>query len=327
MRPFEYAAAADERQALAAHGAGATYLAGGTCLVDLMKLGVETPARVVDISRLPLVRIELRQRHVHIGALARLSDVATSPLVTRECPAVARSLLASASRQLRNVATMGGNLLQRTRCPYFRDVAFACNRRQPGAGCAALAADSSRNAILGASDACAAVHPSDVAVALVALDARVVVRAGADVRTLSLEDLYPLPGETPARETALAPGELVVGLDVPRSRAAARSCYLKVRDRASFEFALVSVAAALEVDASGAVADARLALGGVGTRPWRVREAERRLVGSPPDREAFTAAAERAVEGAMTTTETAFKVELTRRAVVRALQMAVEATS
>src|SRR5437899_1246032 len=192
MRPFEYAAAADERQALAAHGAGATYLAGGTGLVDRMEL-----------------------------------------------------------------------------------------------------------------------------------DARVVVRAGADVRTLSLEDLYPLPGETPARETALAPGELVVGLDVPRSRAAARSCYLKVRDRASFEFALVSVAAALEVDASGAVADARLALGGVGTRPWRVREAERRLVGSPPDREAFTAAAERAVEGAMTTTETAFKVELTRRAVVRALQMAV----
>lgn len=316
---FGYARAADLAQAARLGSTpGAAFLAGGTDLLQLWKAGVASLDQVIDISRLGLDAIEAEDGALTLGALARLSAVAAHPAVH---PLIAQSILASASGQIRNMATIGGNLLQRTRCAYFRDPALPCNKRAPGSGCGALAGQN-RNAVLfGASPACVATHPSDLAVALAALEARVTIQGPGGRRALDLEALYRLPGDTPERDTVLAPGELIVSVTVPAL--AGRSTYLKVRDRASFEFAVVSVAAVLRLEA-GVIAQARLAAGGVAPRPWRLREAEAVLVGRPPGPQAFAAAAEAeaeaAIEGARPLAGNGFKLPLLRGAVVRALE-------
>jgi xanthine dehydrogenase YagS FAD-binding subunit len=285
-----------------------------------MKAGVERPHVVIDINRLPLAAIEVTPDHVRIGALARNADVADDPTIAREFPVLAHALAAGASGQLRNMATVGGNLLQRTRCSYFRDGVSRCNKREPGSGCDAREGLSRAHAVLGTSDACIATHASDMAVALAALDARVVV-AGADgERRFTLDEFYRLPEETPQRETVLERGDVIVGVEIATAPLHRRSHYLKLRDRASFEFALVSVAACLERIEGGTIARSRVALGGVGTVPWRARDAERVLDGAQPSDELFRRAAEVALDGAVTTPYNRFKVELARRAIVRTLQ-------
>lgn len=320
MRPFSYLRAEDTASALASLSAhpDAAYIAGGTTLLDLMKDQVAQPALLVDITRLPLRGIEVCEDGVLIGALTTMSEVAEHALIRQRYPLVVEALLASASQQLRNMATLGGNLLQRTRCSYFRDPVFACNKRVPGSGCAALTGENRTHAILGTSSHCIATHGSDLAVALMALDAHVLLEGPAGQRRLALRDLYLLPGTTPEREHVLAPAELIVAIELPTAFNASRSAYLKVRDRASYEFALVSVAAALELEGATMRA-ARLALGGVGTVPWRARSAERILQGAPLSREVFAAAAEAALEGAQPQRDNAFKIELARRTVVRVL--------
>lgn len=320
MNPFSYARAAKPEDAVAAVAphADAAFLAGGTTLLDLMKLNVMAPARVVDVNPLPLAAIDATKDRLRVGALARMSDVADHTAVAKDYPVVAQALLASASPQLRNMASIGGNLLQRVRCPYFRDTAWACNKRQPGSGCSALDGENRMHAVLGTSDHCIATHPSDLAVALAALDATVFVRGPDGERKIPLRDFHRLPGDTPHVETELKHGELIVAVEVPASPLAAKSHYLKVRDRASYEFAVVSVAACLIVE-NGTVKDCRLALGGVGTKPWRVPDAEAALKGKPADATGFAAAAEAALTGAKPREQNAFKVELAKRAVVRAL--------
>ena len=318
MRPFAYRRAADEREALDAGTlGGASFIAGGTDLLPLWKLGIAAPDVVVDIGALPLGGVEAREGALAIGALARLSDVAGHPLIRVDYRVIAEALLASASPQLRNVATVGGNLLQRTRCSYFRR-GLPCNKREPGSGCGAREGENRHHAIFGVSDHCVAAHASDLAVALVALDARVLLRGSGGDRVLALEDLYLLPGSEPERETALAEGELLVEVDVPRASLARTSRYLKIRDRASFDFAIVSVAAALEVG-DGIIRAARICAGGVGTRPWRLRGCEAALSGVPCEQAAFRDAAELAAEGAMPLSRNGFKVELLKRSVARAL--------
>jgi xanthine dehydrogenase YagS FAD-binding subunit len=297
----------------------AACIAGGTTLLDLMKDQVAQPSLLVDITSLPLRGIEASEDGVLIGALTTMSEVADHALIRERYPLVVEALLASASQQLRNMATIGGNVLQRTRCSYFRDPVFACNKRVPGSGCAALSGENRTHAILGTSSHCIATHGSDLAVALVALDAHVLIEGLAGQRRrVALSDFYRLPGATPEREHVLAPTELIVAIDIPTSFNASRSAYLKVRDRASYEFALVSAAAALELD-DRTIRAARLALGGVGTVPWRVRSAERLLQGAPLGREAFAAAAAAAVEGALPQRDNAFKIELARRTLMRVL--------
>jgi xanthine dehydrogenase YagS FAD-binding subunit len=303
----------------------AAFLAGGTSLVDLMKLEVLTPLRVVDVTRLDLQQIEARPDGVILGALASNTEVAMHPEVRRRLPALAEALLSGASPQLRNAATVGGNLLQRTRCAYFRDLATLCNKRLPRSGCDALEGWTRMHAILGVSDQCIAAHPSDMCVALAALEARVKVRGPQGEREIALADFHLLPGQHPDREFALLPGELVISVFVPATAAAARSRYVKVRDRASYAFALVSCAAGLELS-GGVIKEARVALGGVGTRPWRSIEAERALAGRPPGRDAFREAAELLLAGAQPRRDNAFKVELAKRTVVRALSLAAEQT-
>jgi xanthine dehydrogenase YagS FAD-binding subunit len=322
MRPFSYTAARESNAAIAsvAGHAGARFLAGGTNLIDLMKDDVERPTLLVDINALPYSAIETTPDRVRIGALARMSDVADHASVVRDTPAVSQALLLSASAQLRNAASIGGNLMQRTRCAYFRDVAVACNKRTPGEGCAAIGGVNRLHAVLGGSDHCICVHASDLAVALVALDATLHAHGPKGERTIPLRDFYALPGATPQRETALAPGELIVAVDVPRSPAAANSHYLKIRDRASYEFALVSVAAGLEVT-GGVIRDARIALGSVAPIPWRARAAEIALQGAAPSPEAFKRAAQLALQGARGQGMNDFKIALAQRAVVRALTM------
>lgn len=331
MRPFDYVAAATVADALhAATGERARYVAGGTTLVDLMKLEVETPAIVVDVNTIAeddpsLAAIaELPDGGVRLGALARMSDVAWDARVASRWPAVSQSLLAAASGQLRNMASIGGNLLQRTRCPYFRDLATACNKREPGSGCAALRGFNRGHAVLGTSDQCIATHPSDLAVALAALDAVVHVRgltASGTVaeRTILAAELHLLPASHPERETALRPGELIVAVDLPPLPFSHRSLYLKVRDRASFAFALASAAVALDVR-DGMVHDARVALGGVGTRPWRSRAAERELLGQPATVETWRSAAAAALQGAVPREHNAFKISLAQHTMIRALE-------
>lgn len=323
MQPFEYTRPTDLSEALAAGGDDARYLAGGTNLVDLMKGGVEAPRRVVDINRLPLAAIEpLPDGGLRIGALVRNADCAADPAVRSRYPLLAQALLSGASPQLRNMATVGGNLLQRTRCPYFVDTAYtACNKRSPGSGCAAREGYHRMHAILGASPACVAVHPSDMAAALLALGARVEVRSPRGTRRLAVDELLRLPENTPERDHVLAAGELIVAVELPSSPFAAHSHYLKVRDRASFSFALVSVAAALAVKA-GRVQEARVVLGGVAHRPWRAAGAEELLEGGALTRASIEAAASAAVSGAEPLRDNVFKVELTRRAVARALATA-----
>lgn len=319
MVPFTYTRAATEAEALAAGRAGARFLAGGTTLIDLMRETVERPSRLLDINGLPYRHVQLTPRGLEIGALARMADVAADGKVAETFPVVTESLLASASPQLRNMASIGGNLLQRTRCLYFRDVAIACNKRESGSGCAALGGENRTHAIFGGSDHCVATHASDLAVALVALEAVVRTRGHAGERLIPIEELYRLPGETPHLEHTLRPGELMVAVEVPMGPHARRSHYLKVRDRASYEFALVSTAVALHID-GGVIRSARLAAGGVGTKPWRLRQVEAALVGRQPVETTWRLAAERAVEGARPLAHNGFKVELLKRTLVRALE-------
>jgi xanthine dehydrogenase YagS FAD-binding subunit len=321
MRPLTYSRAADTDDALAlaaAHPASA-FLAGGTTEVDLIRAGISHSDHLVDINDLPLTAVQDRaDGGLHIGALARMSDVARMPSVVQRYPAISRALLLSASEQLRNMASMGGNLRQRTRCAYLRDGVSPCNKREPGSGCAALEGFNRGHAILGTSEHCLATHPSDVSVVLVAFDAVVQTVGPGGERSLPIDDFFLLPGDTPEVEHQIVPGELIVGIDVPGVPLAERSVYLKFRDRQSYEFALVSVAAAIEVD-DGLVKGVRLALGGVGTKPWRARRAEAALLGGPANAEAFRRAAAAELEDAVVREHNAFKVELTQRAVVRGL--------
>jgi len=304
---------------------GARFIGGGTNLLDLMKGDVEHPLRLVDIARAGLDRIdELPGGGLRIGAGVRNADAARHPVVRERYPLLAQAMLSGASAQLRNMATMGGNLMQRTRCPYFTDTAFShCNKRMPGSGCDAQQGYQRMHAILGASAACVAVNPSDMSVALAALDAVVLLRGPQGDRDVALADFHRLPGDAPQHDTVLQPGELIVAIDLPPSAMARHSHYLKVRDRASYAFALVSVAAALEMDGR-TVRDARIALGGVAHKPWRRRDAEALLQGRPLDEAQCRAAAQRLLEGAQPLEGNRFKVELAQRAIVRALQIAGE---
>jgi len=319
MYPFSFSKATDERSALAAASSGARYIAGGTTLVDLMRETVERPASVVDINALPYRSIELQPSRLRIGSLVRMSSLAAHPDVRREFPVIVEALELSASAQLRNMASIGGNLMQRPRCLYFRDVSANCNRRTPGAGCAAVNGLNRGHAILGASDQCVATHPSDLAVALVALDAVVTARGGDGERQIPIAQFFRQPGTTPDQEHDLRPGELIVGVDVPTGLEMRRSGYLKVRDRESFEFALTSAAVALHVDA-GVIRTARVAVGGVGTVPWRLPAVEQALRGRAPSAGLWSDAAARAADGAKPLQENGFKVELLKRTVERQLQ-------
>ena len=325
MNPFEYRRSEDAEAALEAiSGAGsAKFLAGGTNLIDLMKNGVEQPARVVDINHLPLANIEeTAGGGLRLGALARNTDTANHPLVRRKYPLLSQTILSGASPQLRNMATNGGNLLQRTRCPYFIDTGFPqCNKRNPGSGCGALEGFHRTHAILGTSEACIATHPSDMCVALAALEAKVRVRGPRGERIIPFSDFHRLPGSTPQIDTNLQPNELILSIDLPASPYAAHSHYLKIRDRASYDFALVSVAAALDLD-GGTIRSARIALGGVAHKPWRANEAERALAGRTPATAVFEAAASEVLANARPYRDNAFKVEMTKRAIVRALSIA-----
>jgi xanthine dehydrogenase YagS FAD-binding subunit len=304
---------------------GAKFIGGGTNLLDLVKQDVEQPVRLIDVSRLALTDIsELAGGGVRIGAMARNSDTANHPLIRQGYPLLTQALLSGASAQLRNMATIGGNLMQRTRCSYFYDPAFdMCNKRTPGSGCAAKEGFNRTHAILGASEQCIAVNPSDMSVALAALDAVVRVRGPGGEREIAFADFHRLPGDRPERDTTLAPDELITAVDLPASPFAAHSHYLKVRDRASYAFALVSVAAALEMR-DGLVRNAGIALGGVAHKPWRVKEAEAALIGRPLDDAALSSAADLVLRGAKPYRDNAFKVELARRAMVRALRTAGE---
>ena len=330
MNSFEYVRPVTTAQAVAAASTpGAAYLAAGTNLLDLMKGGVARPSRLVDISHLPgLDRIEhLPGGGVRIGALVRNADLAHEPGFARRFPAVAEALLSGASPQLRNAATVGGNLLQRTRCAYFYDVASACNKRDPGAGCEARGGETRLHAVLGWSERCIATNPSDFSVPLVALDAVVEIEGSAGRREVALESFHRLPGDAPERESALEPGELIVAVRLPAEAAAfsAHARYLKVRERTSYAFAVVSAAAALRVEGSTIVA-ARIALGGVALKPWRVRAAEQMLAGARADDAAFRRAAEVALEDAKPSGHNAFKIVLARGIISRALTLAAAGT-
>lgn len=322
MRPITYSRATDAAGAITAVSADPTsdFLAGGTTEVDLLRRNVLSPRRLVDINNLPLTGVEeAPDGGLRIGALARMSEVAASPLVRERFPVIAQALKAGASPQLRNMASIGGNLLQRVRCSYFRDTASPCNKREPGTGCSAIEGFSRTHAVLGTSEDCIAAHPSDVAVAFAALDARVHTRSGRGEHVYGTDDFFLTPGHTPHREHPLEHGELVTAVEVPSTPVARRSLYLKVRDRSSYEFALVSVACALSL-VDHTIADVRLALGGVGTRPWRAHRAEGVLLGAPADEENFASAARMELDDARPTADNAFKIELARRAIVRALQ-------
>jgi xanthine dehydrogenase YagS FAD-binding subunit len=322
MRPFAYERATDAAGAVAAFAQpGAMYLGGGTNLVDLMKLGVETPERLVDVSQLPYDRIEdAPGGGLRIGAAVRNSELAANRTVRERYPLLALSLLSGASGQLRNVATIGGNLLQRTRCGYFQDVSKPCNKRRPGSGCPAREGDHRNLAILGHSEACVATHPSDMAVALAAIGAEVHVTGPDGNRTIPIPGLHRLPGDEPSRDTVLEPGELITALEVePLSAAlAGRSTYRKVRDRASFSFAVVSAAVAVEV-ADGTVRDCRIALGAVAHGPWRAWRAEESLRGAPATEASFAAAADAELAQAQPLRDNAFKVPLARNVLVATL--------
>jgi len=321
MKPFRYQPAGATAEAVgAANRPGARFLAGGTNLVDLMKLGVETPDLLVDISRLGLDEVvELPGGGVRIGATVRNSDLAVHPVVRRSFPALSQALLSGASGQLRNLATVGGNLLQRTRCLYFQDVSKPCNKREPGSGCPAREGEHRNLAILGASPACVATHPSDMAVALAAFDGSVQVEGPDGAHAYAVHDFYRLPGDAPQLDTNLPPGSLVTAVEVPGLHWATRSVYRKVRDRVSYAFAVVSIAAALDVE-DGTVRDVRLALGGVAHAPWRARLAEQVLRGRPVSDEAFREAANAELSAAEPLRDNGFKVPLASNLIVRTLR-------
>jgi len=330
MKTFDYFRPATISDAVAAAAEpGAAYLAAGTNLLDLMKGGVTGPSRLVDVTRLPgLDRIErLPDGGIRIGALVRNADLAHDPDFAKSYPAIAEALLSGASAQLRNAATVGGNLLQRTRCGYFYDVASACNKREPGAGCEARGGENRLHAVLGWSEACIATHPSDFCVPLVAFDAVVEIKGSNGKREVAVEALHCLPGDTPERETVLEPGDLIVALRLPgQARAfSAHARYLKVRERTSYAFAVVSAAAGLRIE-QGTIRDARLALGGVAAKPWRARAVEEMLAGSRPGPDAFRRAAKAALADAKPSGDNQFKIELAQRILVRALTLAAAGT-
>lgn len=323
MHPFDYTRAESVEDAVRAKTAqeNAAYLGGGTNLVDLMRKYVKQPDHVVDVSMLALDGIEGRAGGgLRLGATASNTATAADERVQSGYPVLSEAILAGASQQLRNKATNGGNLLQHTRCPYFNDTDFPCNKRDPGSGCPAMEGHNRMQAILGTSEKCIAAHPSDMCVALAALDTTVQVQGADGTRAIPFTDFHKTPGDTPWDETVLDDGDLITAIDLPAASALTRnSRYLKVRDRASYAFALVSVAAALDVQ-GGQIADARLALGGVGTKPWRAPQAEKALRGQPPNADAYRRAAEVALEGAEPREGNAFKVEMAKRAIVRAFE-------
>ena len=330
MKNFDYVRPATISDAVAAAAEpGTAYLAAGTNLLDLMKGGIARPERIVDVSRLPgLDRIErLADGALRIGALVRNADLAHDPDFARSYPSIAEALLSGASAQLRNAATVGGNLLQRTRCGYFYDAASACNKREPGAGCDALRGDNRLHAVLGWSEACIATHPSDFCVPLVALDAVVEIEGRTGRREIPLEALHRLPGDTPERDSELEPGDLIVAVRLPAEARsfAAHARYVKVRERTSYAFAVVSATAALRIE-NGTIWDARLALGGVAAKPWRAREAEKSLAGCNPDTAIFRRVAELALADAKPSGDNVFKIELAKRIVMRALMLAAKGT-
>jgi xanthine dehydrogenase YagS FAD-binding subunit len=324
VRPADSAAAvATAAQAKTAQqGAEVRFIAGGTTLLDLMKLNVEMPARVIDINRLPLDRIEATpDGGLKIGATVRNSDLAHHPTVQRDYAVLSQAILAGASAQLRNMATTAGNLLQRTRCMYFRDTAMPCNKREPGTGCPAITGANRMLAILGTSEHCIATNPSDMCVAMAALEATIHVQGTNGARAIPFGDFHLLPGSTPDRETVLEPGDLVTHVTLPPPVAGSRQVYLKLRDRASYEFALASAAVVITV-AGGRVTRARVALGGVGTKPWRSPEAEAALAGQAINQANFRQAAEAALRDAKPQSENGFKIELAKRCLTHALQVA-----
>jgi xanthine dehydrogenase YagS FAD-binding subunit len=325
MMDFDYHRATSLDDALHSAGPSTKFIAGGTTLVDLMKLDVERPEHIIDINSLGkdsnLATVsELPSGGLRLGALARMSDVAWDSRVRGGYPLVSEALLLGASGQVRNMATIGGNIMQRTRCWYFRDTAMPCNKREPGSGCSALQGINRVHAVLGTSDKCIATHPSDLAVALVALDAKVIARGSSGERVIPIREFHLLPGQHPEREHALRPGELITAIDLPSLPFAKRSLYFKVRDRASFAFALASAAVAVDLQ-GGLIRAARVALGGVGTKPWRSIEAERVLVGRPANAATFGRAAAAALAGAKPHKDNAFKVGLARATLVRALTL------
>ncbi|SDM53514.1 FAD binding domain-containing protein [Streptomyces wuyuanensis] len=329
MHPFEYVRATDSDQAVAVvtEDPSASYLAGGTTQLDLMKDGVLDPDRLVDITRLPLGGISHTDSSIRVGALTTMEELAADPVVRERLPFVWEALLLGASTQLRNMATIGGNLLQRARCRYFRDpTVAACNKRSPGSGCAAIAGIQRMHAILGTSDHCIALHASDVAVPLTALDALLHVQGADGTRTVPLTQFYLPPGDTPHIENVLRHGELITAVEIPLLPAAARSHYIKVRDRVSYEFALTSAGVAL-VQEDGVIREARVALGGVGTVPWRAWDAEDVLRDAPAGADTFLAAARAALGGARPLPGTAFKVELAQRTLIRTLETVAGAES
>ncbi len=330
MNPFAYERAADAASAVAAVAGrpAAMFLGGGTNLVDHMRLGVARPDLLVDVTRLPFDRVEeLPDGGVRIGANVRNSDLAADRLIRARYPVLSQALLAGASGQLRNLATTGGNLLQRTRCVYFQDVTTPCNKREPGTGCSAIGGYTRYHAILGASEHCVAVHPSDMAVAMAALDASVIVLGQSGEHRIKLVDFHRLPGDAPDQDTVLQHGELIIAVELPALPFATRSAYRKVRDRASYAFALVSVAAALDIQ-DGVVRDARIALGGVAHKPWRAGQAETALRGAPATAESFRRAAEAELAAARPLDGNAFKVKMARNTLVAVLrELSAEASS
>jgi xanthine dehydrogenase YagS FAD-binding subunit len=330
MHTFEFIRPADQAAAIttaaqsktAQQGADVRFLGGGTTLIDLMKLNVETPTRVLDINRLPLDRIEATpDGGVKIGAMVRNSDLANHAKVQKDYSVLSQAILQGASAQIRNMATVGGNLMQRTRCVYFRDTAMACNKREPGSGCPAITGHNRTLAILGASEHCIATNPSDMCVALAALEATVHIQGPKGSRAVAFGDFHLLPGNTPHRETVLEPGDLITHVTLPPPIAASKQVYLKLRDRASYEFALASAAVVLTI-AGANIKRARIALGGVGTKPWRSSAAEAALAGKPANDSTFRQAAEAALRDAKPQSENKFKIELAKRCLAYALRMA-----
>jgi xanthine dehydrogenase YagS FAD-binding subunit len=331
MHSFEFIRPADSTAAITAaaqsktaqQGAEVRFMGGGTTLIDLMKLNVETPARVLDVNRLPLDKIELMpEGGLKIGATVRNSDLAYDAHVQRDYSVLSQAILSGASAQIRNMATVAGNLVQRTRCMYFRDTAMPCNKREPGSGCPAITGNNRTLAILGTSDHCIATNPSDMCVAMAALEATIHVQGPKGSRAISFGDFHLLPGSTPHRETLLEPGDLITHVTLPPPMAGSKQVYLKLRDRASYEFALASAAVVLTI-ASVNVTRARIALGGVGTKPWRSHEAEAVLAGRPANDANFRKAAEAALRGAKPQSENGFKIELARRCLTHALRTAL----
>jgi xanthine dehydrogenase YagS FAD-binding subunit len=322
-RPRDLSAALALRAQSGRNDTVAEYIAGGTDMVQLLQEDVRRPDRLVSLGGLLDKRIDVSPKGLRLGAGATMAEVAAHPAVAAQFPVIAEALLNSASPQVRNQATMGGNLLQRTRCPYFRDTGYsACNKRIPGSGCSAIRGENRWHAVLGGSDDCIAVHPSDLAVALVALDAVVHIQASGRERSVALAEFHRLPGSTPHIEAELRPGEVIAAITVPASPVARRSHYLKVRDRASFEFAVVSAAVALEMQDDGRIRQARVAVGGVGTKPWRLSNVESALAGASLQREGLRKAAALAAQGAQGRGHNDFKIELMQRAIVRAVEAA-----